>query len=89
MHVLHRPHHCRAITVTLIAAVLAVVLTLAIAGAVRDVGSAPAPVSAPGPTTALHASAARQGVSASQFMRSPFSSPLTGRVAAPWSQEIR
>jgi hypothetical protein len=89
MHVLHRPHHPNAITVTLIAAMLAIVLTLAITSAVSDVESTQAPASATSPTAALHASPARPSVSTSPFMRSPFSSLLTAPVAPPWSQDSR
>jgi hypothetical protein len=89
MHVLRRPHHPRAITITLIAALLAIVLTLAITSAVNDVASAPAPAGVPSPNAALPASAPRPGVSTSPFMRSPFSSLLTARIAPPWSQDGR
>jgi hypothetical protein len=88
MHVLHRPHFPRAITVTLIAAGLAILLTLAITSAVSGVGSAPAP-SASRPTAALHASAALPGTSTSPFLRSPFSSLLSAPIAMPWSHERR
>lgn len=86
MHVLRRSYHPKAITVTLIAAVLAIVFTLAITSAVSDVGSAPASASASSPTAALHASAGRLGVSTSPFMRSPFSSLLSTPAPTPWSQ---
>jgi hypothetical protein len=89
MHVLDRSHHSRVVTVTLIAAVLTIVFMLAITSAVSDGGSAPAPASAPSPATALHASAVRSGPSTSPFLRSPFSSLLTDRVAPPWSQASR
>jgi hypothetical protein len=42
MHALHHPRVSRAIAVTLTAAALAIVLTLAITSSVRDLGSAPA-----------------------------------------------
>lgn len=87
MHVLRRPHHPKAITVTLIAAVLAIVLTFAITSTVSDVGSAPAPANAPTPTAAIQASAARPGLRTSPFMRSPFSTLLTTRVTRPWASQ--
>lgn len=87
MHVLHRPHLLR-IPVTLAAAALAIVLTLALANAVSDLGSAArAPAGASSPTAALHASAVRPGASTSPFMRNPFSSLLIRPAAPPWSQE--
>lgn len=89
MHVLYRLHHPRAITVTLIAAVLTVVLTLAITSAVNDVGSVPAPGRLDSPTAVLHASAPPRGLSTSPFTRSPFSSLLTAGVTPPWSQGSR
>jgi hypothetical protein len=51
VHVLHRPHLPRAIAVTAIAAGLAIILTLAIAGRLSDVASSTAPAWAPGPVT--------------------------------------
>jgi hypothetical protein len=89
MQVLHRVHHPRALTVTLIAAVLVIVLTLGFTSAVSDVGSTPAPTSAASPTAALHASAARPSPSTSPFMRSPFSGLSTDRVAPVWAQVSR
>lgn len=88
MHVLRRPHP-KAITVTLIAALLTIVLTLAFTSAVSDVGSAPGPAATSSPTAALPTSPARPGVSTSPFMRSPFSSLVAGPVQLPWSQERR
>jgi hypothetical protein len=76
MHVLHRPHLPRAITVTVTAALLAIVLTLAIATDLSDRGSAPAPATASGPATAGQASVTRPSQSEGPFTRSPFSSLL-------------
>jgi hypothetical protein len=89
MHVLHRPHLPRAITVTLIAAMLAILLTLTLAGAVSDLGSAPSKATSPTPTAAVHASASWPGPSTSPFMRIPFSNLLTRPIPAPWSQDRR
>jgi hypothetical protein len=56
MHVLHRPHHLhRALLEAVAAAALAIVLTLAIAGGLNDLGSTAAPASAPAPYTAAPA----------------------------------
>lgn len=45
MHALHHPNLPRAVTVTLIAAVLAIVLTLGLATSLNDLASTPAPTS--------------------------------------------
>jgi hypothetical protein len=41
MHALHRPDLLRAVTVTVIAAILAIVLTLALATSLNDLASTP------------------------------------------------
>jgi hypothetical protein len=89
MHVLHRPYLHRAIAVTAIAAVLAIILTLAIAQGLNDLASAPRRATAPSPATGLQASAIRSGARPSVFTGSPFSSLLTAPVTAPWAQDIR
>jgi hypothetical protein len=85
MHVLQRPHLPRAITVTMIAAMLAIVLTLAMASTLRDHGLAPA--SARSATGAGEpATTAQLPPSASPFTRSPFTSLLSAPVRQPWAQ---
>jgi hypothetical protein len=84
MHVLQRPHLPRAITVTVIAAMLAIVLTLAMASTLRDNGLAP--VSARSATAAGQPAATAQAPSTSPFTRSPFTNLLSAPVPRPWAQ---
>jgi hypothetical protein len=86
MHVLHRPHLGGAVAVTAIAAVLAIIFTLAIASNLSGSGSGPATLAAP---TGAQASATRPGPSDGLFTRSPFTSLLTAPVKEPWAQNIR
>ncbi len=89
MHVLHRPHLPRAIAVTAIAAGLAIILTLAIAGGLSDVAYSSAPASAPGPVASVQAPAARPSATVSPLIRSPFSSRLAAGISPPWAQDSR
>jgi hypothetical protein len=89
MHVLHRVHLPRAIVVTAIAAGLAIILTLVIAGGLSDLTAAPAPATSPSPAGGLQASATRSAASPSQFTASPFSSLLTAPVTPPWARSSR
>jgi hypothetical protein len=88
MHALYRLHLARAIAITATAAVLAIVLTLAIATGLNDFATRPAGATAPIPAAALHASATDSGPSGAStlgpFMRSPFSRLLTIPSAKPW-----
>jgi hypothetical protein len=79
MHVLHRPQLPRAIAVTLIAAALALVLTLALAAGVRDLGSTHGAVSATSVAPTLTSAGHRPA-----WVSSPFSPLLSAPVAAPW-----
>jgi hypothetical protein len=88
MHVLHRPYLPRAIAVTAIAAMLAIILTLVIAGGLSDIASPPAPATASGTAGDLHASVARPALGTGAF-RSPFSPLLSAPVTAPWAQNSR
>ncbi len=82
MHVLHRPHLPGAIAITLIAAVLAIVLTLALASGLSDHGFVAASPSRAAARPQV--SAARPRPSTSPFTRSPFTSVLSAPVPAPW-----
>jgi hypothetical protein len=84
MHALHRPRLPRVIAVSLTAAVLAIVLTLAITSSVRDLGSAPASAGPAGPSATVSLSASGARPAPSPFTRSPFSSLLSAPVASPW-----
>ncbi len=84
MHALHRPHLPTAVTTTVGAAVLAIVLTLVTASTVSDLGSAPASAHAPSPPAAIQDSAASP--STSPLTRSPFTGLLTVPVTPPWAQ---
>jgi hypothetical protein len=88
MHALHRPNQLhRAALAAVAAAVLAIVLTLAIAGGLNDLSSAPTPASAPTPRAAVHASAISSQKS-NPFTRSLFTSPFA-RVRLPWASAAR
>jgi hypothetical protein len=80
MHALHRPHVLRAMMVTLIAAVLAIVLTLALATSLNDLASTPAPAGAADTPYALPASATSHG-----WHMSPFAPLLSAPPAVPWA----
>ncbi len=75
MHVLHRPDPLRAMAVTLIAAALAVVLTLALAASLSDLGSTQGPASTVSAARAPHTAATSPNWVTSPFSRLP-SSPL-------------
>ncbi len=81
MHALHRSHTSRAITVTVIAAVLAIVLTLALAPRLKDFTS----TSASGSPTAtpVQSTSTRAG-----WSLSPFTSLLRSRVRVPWTAGV-
>ncbi len=84
MHVLHRPHDLhRAALAAVAAAVLAIALTLATAGGLNDLSSAPTAASVPTPHTAVHASAIGSQTS-NPFTHSPFTSPFIAPVRLPW-----
>lgn len=79
MHALHRPHVSRAVMVTVIAAALAIVLTLALAPRLNDLPSMPAPTSASDPTTPLPAS-----TTSPRWNLSPFAPLLSAPARTPW-----
>ena len=83
MHVLRRFHLGSAVAVTAIAAVLAIVLTLAIASGLSDHAPAPA---WPAAATRAQATTTPPGLSETPFTRSPFSSLLTAPVKEPWAR---
>ena len=66
--------------VTFIAAILAIVLTLALAAPVNDLASTPAPTGVAGPPTALHASA-----TSPNWNLSPFAPLLSAPPPVPWA----
>jgi hypothetical protein len=87
MYVLQRPHLPRAIAVTAFAAMLAIVLSLAMASTLRDHGLAPD--SARSATAAGQPAARAQAPSSSAFTRSPFTNLLSAPVPQPWAQTRR
>jgi hypothetical protein len=89
MHALHRPRVSRAIVVTIAAAVLAIVLTLAITSSVRDLGSAPASAGTPSAPGTVSVAAPSARLATSPFTRSPFSSLLRAPIVSPWAQSSR
>jgi hypothetical protein len=80
MHALHRPHVSRAMMVTVTAAVLTIVLTLALAPRLNDLVATPAPTGAAGPTTALPASTTSPG-----WTLNPFAPLLSAPARIPWA----
>jgi hypothetical protein len=80
MHALHRPDVPRAMTATVIAAVVAIILTLALATRLNDLASTSAPTGAASPPTAAQASSTAYG-----WNVSPFAPLLSARAAVPWA----
>jgi hypothetical protein len=80
MHALHRPHLPRAVMVTVIAAVLAIVLTLVLATRLNDVGSTPAPTAVAGASIVLQPPAPRD-----RWNLSPFAPLLSAPPLVPWA----
>lgn len=77
MHTLHRPHLPRVMTVTVIAALLAIVLTLALATGLNDLAST-------GPaSTVLQASRTGHAWNAS-----PFAPLLSAPAPEPWAPPL-
>jgi hypothetical protein len=87
MHVLHRPHIPKVITVTMVAGLLAIVLTLAIASAVSD--HAPSTATAYNPPVAAQATPASSEPRTSAFTRSPIAPLLTSPITPPWVRQAR
>lgn len=81
MHVLHRPHLPRAVTITMIAALLAIAITLILATAVRGLAS-----SSSG-SSALSASvpAVHNQTAATTWQLNPFTPVLRKQFVAPWT----
>ena len=83
MHVLHRPHLPRLITVGIAAAFLAIVISLALASSLSNVGqpsdskSMSAHRTAPAPTSVLP-------TTAPSWVSSPFASLLGRPLPQPW-----
>jgi hypothetical protein len=80
MHALHRPHFPRAMMVTVTAAVLAIVLTLALATRLTDLASTPSPTGGADKLPALQTSATSHG-----WNVSPFAPLLSAPAAVPWA----
>jgi hypothetical protein len=78
MHALRHPHLPRAMTFTVIAAVLAIVLTLALAKGLNDLASPAAPTGASATSPLLRAPAAGPA-----WALRPFTEPFSP-VAVPW-----
>lgn len=74
MHALHRPYIPRAMMITVVSAVLAIVLTLALATKLNDASTAVA-----GPPAAAHPSTSNHG-----WKASPLAPLLSSPAAAPW-----
>ena len=89
MHVLHRPHFHRAIMVTVLAAVLAVVLTLAFASELSEHPSVSGQIGAPSATAAPAVSTSAARPATNPFITSPLSVPRIPRVAYPWTTSSR
>jgi hypothetical protein len=79
MHTLHRLHTSRAITVTVIAAVLAIVVTLALAPRLNDLASTSAAGSPTVTSSPIQSTSAGVG-----WSLSPFKSLLRSPVRPPW-----
>ena len=88
MHALRRPHLSRAVALTALAAMIAIVLTLAFASTLSDLTSSPAGAFSPSPAThpSLTASAAGGRTITPAWTLSPFSSLLSTPIADPWAQ---
>ena len=84
MQAVHHPDLPRAITVTVIGAVLAIVLTLALATGLGDLAPTPAPTSTAGKPLALKAPA-----SSPAWAQSPFTRLLSAPVVVPWAPTRR
>lgn len=89
MHVLHRSRLGSAVAVTAISAVLAIVLTLALASGLSDQAFAPSQAAAPAPPTGAQTAVGHAALRNSPFTRSPFTSLLTTPVQQPWGQRMR
>ncbi len=83
MHALHRPHVSRPLMVTVIAAVLTIVLTLALAPRLNDLASTPTPTGAAGPTTPVPAP-----TTSPRWNLSPLAPLLSAPARIPWRRHI-
>lgn len=87
MHVLHRPHHLhRALAAGLVAAVLAILITLVIANNLNDLSSGSTPTGASTQGTALQVPAAGVQIR-DPFIRSAFTGPFSAPIRLPWTEE--
>lgn len=83
MHVLDRPHLPRLISVSIAAAILAIVISLALASSLSNINrpsnvtGSPAHHTAPGLSTALH-------TNTPQWVSNPFASLLSRPLPQPW-----
>lgn len=81
MHVLHRPHLSRPISLTIVAAILAIVLSLALAASISSISqSAGSPISSQS-APALSSSASHATLP--RWASNPFSR-LASRALPPW-----
>ena len=85
MHVLHRPHLPRLISVSIAAAILTIVISLALASSLSNISqpaggtNVPAHLTAPALTSALHTTAPAPG-----WVSNPFASLLSRPLGQPW-----
>jgi hypothetical protein len=83
MHSLLRPHLRRPITITVVAAVLAIVLTLALATGLDALTSSHTPTGAAGAPPTVQAPAASP-----EWTLSPFRPLVSGRGALSWTPAL-
>ena len=85
MHVLHHPHHLRrTVLAAVAAAVLAIALTLAIAPGLNDLNSSQTPAGVPTAQTAV-ATPAISLPTADPFAHGGFTGPFTTPLRLPWA----
>lgn len=89
MHALHRSHLNRAVTATIVAAALAIIVSLVIAASLSDLGSTSAPASVPSQPAA--AAAVRLPEVRPSLRNSPFTFSATPFTSADFftGQEVR
>lgn len=89
MHVLHRPHQLHGAALAAVtAAVLAIVLTLAIAGGLNGLRSTPTSASAPTPPASVQA-ATLSPLIRNPLTHGPFTVPFIAPIRLPWLSASR
>jgi hypothetical protein len=84
MHVLHRPHLPRLITVSIAAAIVAIVISLALASTVSNVGQP-----AESPSTSAHPTAPARAGALRATPAGWASNPFAGPLLQPWLTDGR